>query len=116
VEAIRALGQLRDPEGIPLLVYILQKDENPRMRAVAAEALGQFSHEAVVHPLVGALENRQPIVRRAAAHALARLGFLAKPCLQRTIKQYRWAFSLDRQRLIWEARRLLRRLRDGALA
>jgi HEAT repeat protein len=115
-EAIRALGQLRDPEGIPLLVCILQKDENPRMRAVAAEALGMFTREAVVDPLVSALEDRRPLVRRAAAHALATLGFLAKPCLQRTIKQYRWAFSLDRQRLVWGARRLLRRIRDGALA
>ncbi|MGH8065672.1 MAG: HEAT repeat domain-containing protein [Candidatus Entotheonellia bacterium] len=112
-EAIRALGQVRDPEGIPMLVCILQKDENPRMRAVAAEALGMFTCEAVVDPLVRALEDRHPIVRRAAARALATLGSLAKPRLQRAIKQYRWALSLDRQRLVWEARRLLRRLREA---
>ena len=110
-EAIRALGRLRDPEGIPLILYILQKDEDPCMCAIAAEALGKFNCEAVVEPLVGALENRHPIVRHAAARALARLGSVAKPCLQRAIKQYRWALSLDRQRLVWEARHLLRRIR-----
>jgi hypothetical protein len=72
------------------------------MCAIAAEALGEFDCEAVVKPLVGALENRHPI---------ARLGSVAKPCLQRAIKQYRWALSLDRQRLVWEARHLLRRIR-----
>jgi HEAT repeat protein len=64
-EAIRALGRLRDPEGIPLLVYVLEKDENPGMRAVAAEALGMFTREAVVGPLVGALQDRHPTVRQA---------------------------------------------------
>jgi HEAT repeat protein len=115
-EAMRALGQLRDPEGIPLLVYILQKDDNPRMRAVAAEALGMFNCERVVEPLVSALEHRHPIVRRAAAHALARLGSRAKPCLKRAIKQHHWAFSLDRQRLAWEARRVLHHLREAGPA
>jgi HEAT repeat protein len=111
-EAIRAFGRLQDPEGIPLLLHILQKDGDPCMCAIAAEALGKFDCEAVVKPLVGALENRHPIVRHAAARALARLGSVAKPCLQRAIKQYRWALSLDRQRLVWEARHLLRRIRS----
>jgi HEAT repeat protein len=110
-EAIHALGRLQDPEGIPLLLYILQKDGDPCMCAIAAEALGKFDCEAVVKPLVGALENRHPIVRQAAARALARLGSVAKPCLQRAIKQYRWALSLDRQRLVWVARHLLRGIR-----
>jgi HEAT repeat protein len=113
-EAIRALGRLRDPEGIPLLVYVLEKDENPGMRAVAAEALGMFTREAVVGPLVGALQDRHPTVRQAAAHALTKLGPLARPHLRQAITQHRWALSRDRQRLVWEARRMLRRLRaDG---
>lgn len=112
-EAIRALGRLRDPEGMPLLVYVLEKDENPGMRAVAAEALGMFTREAVVGPLVGALQDRHPTVRQAAAHALTKLGPLARRCLRQAIKQHRWALSLERQRLVWEARRVLRRLSDG---
>ncbi len=120
-EAIRAIGRLRDPDGISLLIYALQKDDDPRVRAVAAEALGMFKTEvfkteAALDPLVGILKERHPVVRRAAAHALARLGALAEPCLQQAVKQNRWALSLDRQRLAWEARRLLRHIKNNGQA
>jgi HEAT repeat protein len=115
-ETIRAMGRLRDPEGISLLIYALRKDDDPRVRATAAEALGMFRTEAVLDPLVGALKERHPMVRRAAAHALARLGPLAEPCLQQAVKQNRWALSLDRQRLAWEARRLLRHIKNNGQA
>lgn len=111
-EAVRALGHLRDPAGLPLLIYILQRDDEARLRTVAAEVLGSFTREAVVEPLVGALHDRHPAVRQAAAHALTKLGPLARPCLRQAIKHHRWALSLDRQRLAWQARHVLHRIRD----
>ena len=67
-----------------------------------------FTRKMVVDPLVGALNDHHLIVRRTAARALATLGSLAKPCLQQAVKHNRWVLSLDCQRLVWEARRLLR--------
>jgi hypothetical protein len=95
-DAIRAIGCWRDPEGISLLIYALRKDDDPHVRGAAAGALGMFKIEAMINPLVGALKERHPMVQRAAAHVLARLGPLAEPSLQQTVKQNRWALSLDR--------------------
>jgi HEAT repeat protein len=112
VEAIRGLGRLQDMESLPLLIYTLRRDKAPRVRAVAAEALGMFARAIAVDPLIGALQDRHPLVRRAVTRALTSLGPLAKACLQRAVKHHRWALSLDSQRLVWQARRLLRGMQD----
>lgn len=113
-EAIRGLGRMRDVESLLLLIYTLRQDDAPRVRAVAAEALGMFKRKIVVDPLVGAFNDHHLMVRRTAARALARLGSLAQPCLQQAVKHNRWVLSLDCQRLVWEARRLLRRIEAKA--
>jgi len=72
-----ALGAIRSPNTVEYLSGREgsgTRDPKPPIRAIAALALGARGDPAAVKPLRGLLGDGQPIVRRAAAWALARLG------------------------------------------
>ena len=77
-DAVNALGELKDPRGLPALVQRALTDESPhpRWRSLwAIRAIDRDGSEAI--PLIRpSLENADPIVRRNAAVALA---FFAHP-------------------------------------
>ena len=70
------LGQRKSVEAVPRLREAL-RDQHPRVRAAAAEALGNIGEKAAGEDLVELLfEESQPVqVRDTAAYALARLRF-----------------------------------------
>lgn len=63
-----ALGVLRDTRAIDPLIA-----EHPAVREGAARALGQLGGARAAPRLRLALKDKKPVVRRAAADALARL-------------------------------------------
>ncbi|MCS6963800.1 MAG: HEAT repeat domain-containing protein, partial [Thermoflexus sp.] len=72
--AAEALGELGDPQALPVL-FRAQNDDDPRVREAAAEALGKLCNPRAVPMLLQALqEDDDPGVRRAAAEALGELG------------------------------------------
>ncbi len=70
--AASALAQI-GPPAIPDLVRALL-DENPLLRRLAAEALGQIGDARAVPHLIVALKDQEVTVRRAAAEALGQIG------------------------------------------
>lgn len=84
-------------------------DEDPGLRAMAARALGEIRDRGAIPALIGALRDRSPEVRIAAAQALGRFGpdaSLAVPALKQL------AADSDR-RLAGEAERALERITRG---
>ena len=74
--AALALGELTGPqsEGEVLkvqgaLVHAL-RDPQPRVRAMAASALGRAKSAEALEPLIGALQDEDPLVRRTATVVL----------------------------------------------
>lgn len=74
--AVHALGILRNPDGIPTIIDILQKDKSAIVRALAADAAAEFGDEAkpMVPALIGALKDKEAVVRQHAALTLGKLG------------------------------------------
>ena len=69
--AMRILGHAKIVEGEPLLTEIVaSRDEDPRQRAAAADALGLMRAEGAVGTLVAQLHDSHPVVRESAARAL----------------------------------------------
>ena len=65
LEFIRALARLNMPEVEPGLIWILDYDETPDIRAVAAEALTQYRDPRAIPALRRALEKEKNEWRRA---------------------------------------------------
>jgi HEAT repeat protein len=61
-------------------------DENPEVRAMAAEILGKIGSARAVDPLIEAFLDRERTVRRAAATALVRIGTPAVDSLIQALK------------------------------
>ena len=78
-DAIRALGDIRDPEAIPELVKLvsnkswLHRQLNDELRIAAATALGDNAEESTRKTLEKATHDRTAAVARAAAQALKQL-------------------------------------------
>jgi len=78
IDALKALGMLRDPRAIDPLIEAL-RDESPLVRSAAAEELGKFKDKRAVNPLIELLRNEyynassQPYVKSEAAKALGEL-------------------------------------------
>lgn len=73
--AVFGLGVKPTPEGLPLLVHLLQHDPDYGIRADAAGALGYLGDERAVEPLIHALyEDTEWLVRFSAAVSLGNLG------------------------------------------
>jgi HEAT repeat protein len=68
-ESLRAIG----PAGVPALVEALE-DEDPKIRAVAAETLKYSGGRSVAPHLEARLTDNHPAVRKAALTALGQLG------------------------------------------
>jgi HEAT repeat protein len=69
-----AVAQLAGPEHAPLFTATLRDSKQPAtVRRGAALALGRIDHPAAVEALLAALADPSPLVRAAAANALAAL-------------------------------------------
>ena len=72
--AAYALGLLKDMRAIEPLVRVLNgKNEHPKLRSQAAEALANFNHPEVIDSLLKALKDKEPEVRFWAVYALGQL-------------------------------------------
>ncbi|MBI2895263.1 MAG: HEAT repeat domain-containing protein [Deltaproteobacteria bacterium] len=71
--AIEALGDIRDPRGLPALLEFSQSEE-PNLRAAAVESLGRVGGAEAVRALQSIVlrENRDPFLRLAALEACNR--------------------------------------------
>ncbi len=67
-----SLGKIQDAQAIPLLVTHLEND-NYLMRASAAAGLGRIARKATVLPLIGALDDKDNLVRDTALDYLQRM-------------------------------------------
>lgn len=68
-----ALGQIRDPRVVDLLIERLHH-KDPDIRSAAAGALGQIADKRAVEPLVECLHDKDADARRAAVFALGGIG------------------------------------------
>jgi len=71
--AVEGLRKLEAVQAIPRISLVLQKDQSPRVRAIAASALGELGQPAGVPPLRQALQDASERVRQKAASALLQL-------------------------------------------
>lgn len=102
--ALGRIGPEADP-AVPALVRTLKADRNGFVRQDVVRALGEIGTPAAVDALAGALDDRDPEVRRCAAVALKTLGPKAKGAAQ----------ALSR-RLGGETKRTVRDQIEAALA
>jgi HEAT repeat protein len=72
VPAAAALGEIRDPRAVPLLIAALG-DKDWKLRAAAAEALGKIGDPRAAQPLIAILVDSRWDVRSAAEEALEQL-------------------------------------------
>ena len=70
IEAVRALGEIADQRAVAPLINSLHYS---RLRAASISALTKFGLSAV-QPLLGAINDKHPLVRRSAAEVLGRVG------------------------------------------
>jgi HEAT repeat protein len=78
--AAHLLGDLRDPQGVPILVSLLK---DPEVNYVVPWALGQIGDKRAVGPLINALDDDSPSMRVMAIYALEELN--AKEALPRLV-------------------------------
>lgn len=72
---IRALKSYKSPEALPYFIKFCQSD-NPKMRQLGAELLGNISVPSSLDTLLSLLKDEYPAVRRASALSLGKLGSL----------------------------------------
>lgn len=84
--AVRALGKIRDPSTLKVLVEALH-DIHPLVRKAAAWSLGNTARRKAVEPLIGALMDPDEEVRREAVEALVRIGTPALHPLVSALKE-----------------------------
>ena len=68
--AVHLLGQLRDPQAVPILVSLLK---DPEVNSTVPWALGQIGDKRAVGPLLNALDDDSPSMRVMAIYALEAL-------------------------------------------
>ena len=73
VEAIKSLGKIKAPKGLPALIEALKDESEGAVRCAAALAMGQIKDESAVPYLINALDDKYWYVRRDAAKALSKL-------------------------------------------
>ncbi len=72
-EAVKALGELRDPRSVEPLIEVLN-DPNEEFRVMVVKNLGKMGDSRAVQPLITCLKDSSGIVRSFAAGALGSLG------------------------------------------
>lgn len=76
------LGDSGEPEAIPVLMQLIEKDD-AQVQGAAFKAIIEISHPDAVGPLMGLLHHQDAAIRRGAVLALGRLGDLqAEPAMQ----------------------------------
>jgi len=77
LESARGLQRLYNPVAIPVLILVINEvngyEDDPDVRAEAADALGQYPDPRVLSPLIGALADHYLIVNVAAMDSLQTL-------------------------------------------
>jgi len=82
--AAEALIMLGGVEDLPALAELLEKDEDPSVRAIVAMTLGSVHDPAVVRVLIAALDDESAIVRGEAAGAIGAVGDASgRPALEK---------------------------------
>lgn len=100
--AAMALGRIRVPASIPLLVQALG-DPSPVVRRNVTRALGRFEMEQVRDALILALSDRDPEVQKYASDALSRYG---EPIVPFLISHLTAADALVRKNAISSLRKI----------
>jgi hypothetical protein len=70
LDAIRALGEIKDSRAVEPLIERLLKDKEDYIRWNAAEALGTIKDTRAISPLIIALKDNYQLVQKDAAKAL----------------------------------------------
>jgi HEAT repeats/PBS lyase HEAT-like repeat len=78
--AVHLLGELRDPQAVPILVSLMK---DPEVNSTVPWALGEIGDKRAVGPLLNALDDDSPSMRVTAIYALEALN--AKEALPRLI-------------------------------
>jgi len=84
-EAVWGLAALGDRRVVPVLIELLEKEEEWPVRVAIARALGQLGGDKAIDGLVLALQDEDDSVRRAAAEALATLGEEGRAILEEAL-------------------------------
>ena len=66
---VRTIGS----EAVPHLEQALTSERNPRVRALAAEALGLVANETSMGALISALQDEEEMVQKAVAKSLQKI-------------------------------------------
>ncbi len=75
IDSVRALGELRDPRTIPLLVpWVLQAKRTPAEQIAGITVLGRLGFQTPVPQLRSFASSDEPAVRQAAVAALHQIG------------------------------------------
>jgi HEAT repeat protein len=69
-QIVSLIGELEDPNSVPTLIKILEKDEYHNVQRAAAEALGKLKDRQAILPLLSKLDSSYPLVRHYAVSAL----------------------------------------------
>ena len=84
--AAEALGKIGDERAVEPLIEVLSYDDgDENVHEAAAEALGEIGDERTVEPLIGMLSDDNSRVRRNAAGALDKLGWVPETDRQRAV-------------------------------
>jgi HEAT repeat protein len=78
--AAHLLGDLRDPQGVPILVSLLK---DPEVNSIVPWALGEIGDKRAIGPLLTALDDDTPSMRVLAIYSLETLN--AKEALPRLV-------------------------------
>ncbi|MDD1659859.1 MAG: HEAT repeat domain-containing protein [Methanomicrobiales archaeon] len=70
INAIRALGEIRDSRAVDPLIGVLQSNVHPNLRYEAIGALGKLKDKRAVGPLYVALDDKEKFIREAALDSL----------------------------------------------
>ncbi len=77
IDSVRALGDLRDPRSIPVLVpWVLQAKRTPAEQIAAITVLGRLGYKTPVPQLRSFAGSENPEVRKAAVAALHQIGVI----------------------------------------
>jgi HEAT repeat protein len=82
--AVEALGQIREPSAVSLLINLLGTDRYTEIRWAVALALGEIGDPEAIPSLVRELRDPDKYVRYGAAIALDRLGWVVQDADDRT--------------------------------
>ncbi len=84
--AVATLGKIGDERAVEPLIEVLSYDDgDENVHEAAAEALGEIGDERTVEPLIGMLSDDNSRVRRNAAGALDKLGWVPETDRQRAV-------------------------------